>query len=95
MKDVHREILRKHVCVLSDKLDIQRMVPCLVEVGVFDDNVAHHILKQGERRCQVEKLILDVLPKCGPDAFENFYSCLKSLQPALAHDFNELTKSKF
>lgn len=91
MKQVHRDILREYTEEFCAKLDVKRMIPKLVQAGVLNDTSAKMIRDQGSQRGQVETLF-ETLPKCGPEAFEKFFNCLKSIQLAFAHEWKKMVE---
>lgn len=92
MDKVHQNILKKYVEQFKLCLDVEKMVESLVKEGVIHNTVAATILQQGTHPEQVEELILVVLPKCGPEAFKTFYSCLMRISPTFGHEMKNIIR---
>ena len=91
----HQDVLRRYAGKFKKKLDVEKMVKSLVKEGVLHDDVAQQILHLTEQSEQTEKLMLDVLPKSGPEAFEKFCFCLAKQQLTFAYEWKKKVKGWF
>ena len=81
MDDKHRDILRRHWASLRKDLDIVELLPHLVDVlGQADQE---KVQAEATRREKIDKL-LDIMPRKGPEAFDNFLKALQKIQSFLA-----------
>ena len=87
MEDAHRRVLRLFLPEFIRALQIDQIVRNLLDNGTITKTSADNIKAKTTRPAKVEELVLNVLPKCGPDAFTTFYNCLQSNQLQLASDF--------
>lgn len=96
MKDVHRRILVSHLSTFKQSLNVAEMVESLSNnVAITSRNPGVNIravLQELSLDKKVEKLICDVLPRLGPDAFQCFLKTLDKNQPQLAHDLRQSIK---
>ena len=96
MDKQHQDVLRKYVEEFKKKLDVEDMVKSLVKEGVLHDDFARQqILHLTEKSKQIEKLMLDILPKSGHEAFEKFCFCLAKQQPQFAYEWKSKVKGWF
>ncbi|XP_046843866.1 uncharacterized protein LOC124437949 [Xenia sp. Carnegie-2017] len=97
MKDVHRRILVSHLSAFKQSLNVAQMVESLSNnVAITSRNPGVNIravLQELSLDKKVEKLICDVLPRLGPDAFQFFFKTLDINQPQLAHDLRQSIKA--
>ena len=80
MEDIHRDILRKRRDALL--VDIEPL-KLLNSLDVLDDDDREKVKMQKTRTERAETL-LDMLPRKGPDAFQNFVAALSRSQRFLA-----------
>ncbi|KAJ7318638.1 hypothetical protein OS493_037701 [Desmophyllum pertusum] len=81
MDDKHRDILRRHWPSLRKNLEIVELLPQLGDVlGQADQE---KVQAEATRREKIDKL-LDIIPRKGPEAFDNFLKALQKIQPFLA-----------
>lgn len=81
MDDKHREILRRNWSTLRRDLEPVKLLPHLVKV--FDVTDEQEIKVRATREEASDKL-LEILPRRGPKAFEDFVKVLQEVQPHLA-----------
>ena len=81
MDDKHRGILRSHRLELMKDLEVKKLLPYLA--NVLDQDDEDEVKAEAARRDMIDKL-LDILPRKGPAAFDNFVKALKNIQPHLA-----------
>lgn len=83
MEKHHVEILRKNRIALKQQLKAERIASGLYSSKIFDQEDVHEVeaCSTPERKAEA---LLDLLPKCGPDAFPRFYELLKDTQSHLA-----------
>ncbi|XP_046844657.1 uncharacterized protein LOC124438532 [Xenia sp. Carnegie-2017] len=97
MKEVHRQILVSHLSTFKQSLNVSQMVESLSNnVAITSRNPGVNIravLQELSLDKKVEKLICDVLPRIGPDAFQCFFKTLDINQPQLAHDLRQSIKA--
>ena len=78
---MHRDILRRHWPSLRDDLEIEELLPHLVNVLTQADQ--EKVKAEATRRDKIDKL-LEILPRKGPEAFDNFLKALQKIQPFLS-----------
>ena len=83
MDDTHRSLLRKKRMDLTRDLDVDSAVSFLYSRSILSENDRDEILALKTQLAKSEKL-LDVLPKRGPEAFDNFVQFLDENQPFLS-----------
>ena len=81
MNASHRDILRRHWSTLRRDLEPLKLLPYLVNVLVVTDEQDVKIKTTREDR--IDKL-LEILPRRGPEAFDDFVKALQEVQPFLA-----------
>ena len=81
MDDKHREILRRNWSTLRRDLEPMRLLHHLV--NVLDDTDVEKI-KMRHTREDASDNLLEILPRRGPKAFEDFVKALQEVQPHLA-----------
>ena len=81
MDDKHREILRRNWSTLRRDLEPMKLLPHLV--NVLDVTDEQEIKVRATREDASDKL-LEILPRRGPKAFEDFVKALQEVQPHLA-----------
>ena len=100
MKDIHHQILRSNLPKFQAGLDVDRMVENLrrAEIITVDNpglsQALSDIKQEQSNNKKVEKLICEVLPQLGPNAYSAFISILHRIQPQFAHEFEQHIKSK-
>ncbi|XP_046845375.1 uncharacterized protein LOC124439182 [Xenia sp. Carnegie-2017] len=97
MKEVHRQILVNHLSTFKQSLNVAEIVESLSNnVAITSRNPGVNIrtvLQEPSMDKKVEKLICDMLPRLGPDAFQYFFKTLDKNQPQLAHDLRQSIKA--
>ena len=81
MDDKHREILRRNWSTLRRDLEPVKLLPHLV--NVLDVTDEQEIKVRATREDASDKL-LEILPRRGLKAFEDFVKALQEVQPHLA-----------
>ena len=83
MNDRHRDILRRHWSTLRRDLEPMKLLPYLV--NVLDVTDEHEVKVKATREDRIDKL-LEILPRRGPEAFDDFVKALyvQEVQPFLA-----------
>lgn len=81
MNDKHRDILRRHWSSLRRDLEPTKLLPYLV--NVLDVTDEQEVKVKATREDRIDKL-LDILPRRGPKAFDEFVKALQEVQPFLA-----------
>ena len=81
MNDRHREILRRHWSTLRRDLEPMKLLPYLV--NVLDVTDEQEVKVKATREDRIDKL-LEILPRRGPKAFDDFVKALQEVQPFLA-----------
>ena len=81
MDDKHRDILRRHWSELRRDLEPTKLLPYLV--SILDVTDEQEVKVKATREDRIDKL-LDILPRRGPKAFEEFVKALQEVQPFLA-----------
>ena len=81
MDDKHRDILRRHWSSLRRDLEPVKLLPYLVKV--LDVTDEQEVKVKATREARTDKL-LDILPRRGPKAFDDFVKALQEVQPFLA-----------
>lgn len=84
MDDKQEKVLSENWCVLRKCLEPKKLLPHLGEVLDYEDNEA---IKKEKNRADQSDLLLDVLPRRGPKAFDCFVKALQKekTQDYLAH----------
>ena len=86
MDDRHREILRRHWSSLRRDLEPVKLLPYLV--NVLDPEDEQEVKVKATRQTMIDEL-LEILPRKGPTAFDNFLKALQEVQPFLAELLQE------
>lgn len=81
MDDKHRDILRRHWSSLRRDLEPVKLLPYLV--NVLDPEDEQEVKAKATRGKMIDEL-LEILPRKGPTAFDNFVKALQEVQPFLA-----------
>ena len=81
MNDKHRDILRRHWSSLRKDLEPTRLLPYLV--NILDVTDEQEVKVKATREDSVDQL-LEILPRRGPKAFDEFVKALQEVQPFLA-----------
>ncbi|KAJ7371918.1 hypothetical protein OS493_022015 [Desmophyllum pertusum] len=81
MNDRHRDILRRHWSSLRRDLEPMKLLPLLV--NVLDVTDEQEVKVKATREDRIDKL-LEILPRRGPTAFDDFVKALQEMQPFLA-----------
>jgi len=81
MDDKHRDILRRHWSSLRRDLEPVKLLPYLVKV--LDVTDEQEVKVKATREARTDKL-LEILPRRGPKAFDDFVKALQEVQPFLA-----------
>ena len=81
MDDKHRKILRRNWSTLRNELEPRKLLPYLVNVL---DTRDEEVIREGATRRDASDMLLDILPRSGPKAFEDFVKALQEVQPYLA-----------
>lgn len=81
MDDKHRDILRRHWSSLRRDLEPVKLLPYLV--NVLDPEDEQEVKAKAARGKMIDEL-LEILPRKGPTAFDNFVKALQEVQPFLA-----------
>ena len=83
MNDRHRDILRRNWSTLRRDLEPMKLLPYLV--NVLDVTDEHEVKVKATREDRIDKL-LEILPRRGPEAFDDFVKALhaQEVQPFLA-----------
>jgi len=81
MNDRHRDILRRHWSTLRRDLEPMKVLPHLV--NVLDVTDEQEVKVKATREDRIDKL-LEILPRRGPKAFDDFVKALQEVQPFLA-----------
>ena len=81
MNDRHRDILRHHWPTLRRDLEPMKLLPYLV--NVLDVTDEQDVKIKATREDRIDKL-LEILPRRGPKAFDDFVKALQEVQPFLA-----------
>lgn len=81
MIDKHRDILRHCWHWLRQDLELEKLLPHLVDV--LDPEDEQKVKAEATREDRIDKL-LDIIPRRGPAAFKNFLNALQKTQPFLA-----------
>ena len=82
MNDRHRKILHQCWSELRKDLEPKNLLPELTSVVNATD--AREVLEKGTRIERVDKLVTEILPRRGNNAFNVFVEGLKKTQPHLA-----------
>ena len=82
MNDRHREILHRCWSEFRKDLEPRNLLPKLTSVVNVTD--AREVLEKGTRTERVDKLVMEILPSKGNNAFNVFVEGLKKTQPHLA-----------
>ncbi|KAJ7363112.1 hypothetical protein OS493_011386 [Desmophyllum pertusum] len=77
-----RDILRRHWSSLRQDLDIENLLPHLVDV--LDPADEEQVKAEGPGRGKMIDKLLEILPRKGPATFDNFVKALQRIQPLLA-----------
>ena len=85
MSDDDRDFLRKNRGIIIDNLEVDSVLPIM---QVWDENTREDIRSKRTRRAKIEKL-LDMLPRRGAEAFEDFISAIYKVQKWLAEHLAE------
>jgi len=80
MDDKHRDILRRHWSSFRRDLEPVKLLPYLVDVLDATDDQGMKV--KATREEQTDKL-LDILPRRGPKASDDFVKTLREVQPFL------------
>lgn len=81
MNERHRDILRRHWSALRRDLEPVKLLPYLV--NVLDVTDEQEVKVKATREDRTDKL-LEILPRRGPAAFDEFVTALQEIQPFLA-----------
>ena len=81
MDEKHRKILRRNWSTLRNKLEPKKLLPYLVNVLDYEDQ---EVIREEATRRDASDMLLDILPRRGPKAFEDFVKALQEVQPYLA-----------
>ena len=81
MNGRHRDILRRHWSTLRRDLEPMKLLPYLV--NVWDVTDEQEVKVKATREERIDKL-LEILPRRGPTAFDDFVRALQEVQPFLA-----------
>ena len=81
MDDEHRDILRRHWSSLRRDLEPIKLLPYLV--NILDVTDEQEVKVKATREDRIDKL-LEILPRRGPKAFDEFVKALQEVQPFLA-----------
>ena len=81
MNDKHRDILRRHWSSLRRDLEPTRLLPYLV--NILDVTDEQEVKVKATREDKIDQL-LEILPRRGPKAFDEFVKALQEVQPFLA-----------
>ncbi|XP_022785890.1 myosin-9-like isoform X2 [Stylophora pistillata] len=81
MNERHRDILRRHWPALRRDLEPVKLLPYLV--NVLDVTDEQEVKVKATREERTDKL-LEILPRRGPTAFDDFVTALQEVQPFLA-----------
>ena len=81
MDEKHRKILRRNWSTLRNELEPRKLLPYLDNVL---DNEDQEVIREEATRRDASDMLLDILPRRGPKAFEDFVKALQEVQPYLA-----------
>ena len=81
MNDKHRDILRRHWSSLRRDLEPTKLLPYLV--NILDVTDEQEVKVKATREDRIDQL-LEILPRRGPKAFDEFVKALQEVQPFLA-----------
>ena len=81
MNDKHRDILRRHWSLLRKDLEPTKLLPYLV--NILDVTDEQEVKVKATREDRIDQL-LEILPRRGPKAFDEFVKALQEVQPFLA-----------
>ena len=81
MDDKYRYILRRHWSSLRRDIEPEKLLPYLV--NVLDQEDQQEVTTKATREKKADKL-LEILPRKGPTAFDDFVKALQEVQPFLA-----------
>ena len=82
MDEKHRKILQRNWSTLRNELQPRRLFPYLENVLDLEDKEA---IKEEATRRDASDMLLEILPRRGPKAFEDFVKALQEVQPYLAY----------
>ena len=81
MSSRHREILQSSTLLLRE-MDLERILPLL---SLCLDKQDRELIMDNETKSgKVNQLLVNVLPRKGPKAFEHFVRVLEQIHPCLA-----------
>ena len=81
MDEKHRKILRRNWSTLINELEPRRLLPYLANVL---DQADEEVIKEVATRRDANDMLLEILLRRGPKAFESFVKALQEVQPHLA-----------
>ena len=81
MDEKHRKILRRNWSTLRNELEPRKLLPYLHNVL---DNEDQEVIREEATRRDASDMLLDILPRRGPKAFDYFVKALQEVQPYLA-----------
>ena len=81
MDEKHRKILRRNWSTLRNELEPKKLLPYLMNVLHNEDQ---EVIREEATRRDASDMLLDILPRRGPKAFEDFVKALQEVQPYLA-----------
>jgi len=84
MNKEHRMLLRKNRMALITDLEPKFVVNYLYQEGIFSENDAEMARNPHKTRQERAEIILDTIPRRGPNAFDAFYKALLLSQSHLA-----------